>query len=198
MTELIDPRLQYAETEELLPTAQFIDDDDIHYEVIRLSRRAPEYFWTRPGSYSGYHNGHEHGLWLHTLKLSVMIERLAPSYVERGELTELDVDRLHAAAILHDQRKNGEDPDSEDTASDHEDVMAEVVREHSALDETVARMIEAHMGPWGEGKTPGSRLEEVLHVADMLASDDHVDVAIPEPVPEALQPHVSESFEYDG
>jgi len=177
-----------------MPSLALIDDYDIRDETRRLTQFAPAYFWSRPGSAAGYHNAHRHGLWAHTLKLSTVIERLADSYTERGLLrAPLDVDRAHAIAILHDQRKAGED--GEATQSDHDWWMGGVVRQESELGETVARAIEEHMGPWYDGPEPSSTLAELVHVADMVASDDNVEIALPGPVPEELEAHGYEEVE---
>ena len=186
--DLSDPPLSPAEARRRMPSLELIENDAIREETRRLTRYAPDYFWIRPGSTAGYHNAHENGLWAHTLKLSTVIERLADSYTERGLLRKpLDVDRAHAAAILHDQRKAGED--GEETQSDHDWWMGGVVRQESELGETVARAIESHMGAWGDGPDPSSTLAELVHVADMVASDDNVDIALPAPVPEELEAH---------
>lgn len=181
---LAEPPLSPAEADRRLPSLQLIEDDDIRIETRHLARYAPAYFWTRPGSTSGYHNAHPHGLWAHTLKLATVIERLADSYTERDLLRARDVDRAHAAAILHDMRKAGDD--GEETRRDHDLLMAEVVRDWSDLDDSIARAIEAHMGAWYEGPEPTSTLEELVHVADMIASDPNADLALPRPVPEEL------------
>ena len=185
------PPISAPEAERRMPSLALIEDDAIREETRKLTMFAPAYFWERPGSTAGYHNAHEHGLWAHTLKLSTVIERLADSYTERGLLRSDDVDRAHAAAILHDMRKAG--VDGEETQSDHDWWMGGVVRQESELGETVARAIEEHMGPWNDGPEPSSTLAELVHVADMVASDDNVDIALPAPVPEELEVHG-----YDG
>ena len=134
--DLPSPPLTALEVDRRMPSLALIENDAIREQTRRLTRYAPAYFWERPGSTAGYHNAHEHGLWAHTLKLSTVIERLADSYTERGLLRKpLDVDRAHAAAILHDQRKAGED--GEETQSDHDWWMGGVVRQQSELGETV-------------------------------------------------------------
>jgi len=194
MTEdLSDPPLTPAEARRRMPSLALIDDDDIRAETRRLTQFAFPYFWERPGSTAGYHNAHDRGLWAHTLKLSTVIERNAASYTERDLLHEEDVDRAHAIAILHDQRKAGED--GEQTRSDHDLRMARVVREESAHGELVARTVAEHMGAWGEGPDPSSALAELVHAADMVASDDNLDIALPGPVPEELEAHGYEEAE---
>jgi hypothetical protein len=184
-----------------MPALRYIDDEKIEAEVIHLTKFAPDYFWTRPGSYRGYHNGHEHGLWAHTLKLSTVIDRLADSWVEMGHIRTSDIDRVHAAAILHDQLKEGterSDGDDEETRRDHELLMAGRIREHSSLSEPVIRAVESHMGSWYDGPAPrpGS-IEDLLHYADMMASCRAITVPVPAPVPDELADHV-QGVDIDG
>ena len=185
--DLSDPPLSPAEARRRMPSLALIENDAIREGTCKLTMFAPAYFWIRPGSTAGYHNAHEHGLWAHTLKLSTVIERLADSYIGRGLLRPDDVDRAHAVGVLHDQRKAGES--GEETLSDHDIQMGGVVRQESELGETVARAIESHMGAWGDGPDPSSTFAELVHVADMVASDDNVDIALPGPVPEELEAH---------
>jgi len=182
--ELSDPPLTEAEVRRRLPSLALINDDALRRDTLELSRYAPAYFWTRSGSTAGYHNAHEHGLWGHTLKLATVIARLADSYVQRGLIREADVDRAHAA------RKAGESGNQ--TRDDHDLLMGDKVRDVIG-DEIVARIVEEHMGAWYDGPDPQSPVAELVHVADMIASDDNVDIAIPAPVPDAL-----ESYGYEG
>ena len=184
--KLAEPPLSADEVDRRMPSLMLIADPEVRAEVRRLTQYAPAYFWERPGSTAGYHNAHEHGLWAHTLKLSTVIERLADSYRERDLLRPGDVDRAHAAAILHDQRKAG--LDGVETLSNHDWEMGRVVRD-SALDDTIARAVESHMGPWNDGPEPSSTLDELVHVADMIASDDNAEISLPAPVPEELTAH---------
>ena len=156
----------------------------------RLSSEAPEYFWEVPASTSGYHHPAcqgDRGLWAHTLMLSTVIERLADSYVQQGRLEEGDIDLAHAAAILHDQRKNGEPPaPANKSVSDHDLLMADVVRD-SPLDDRVADAIASHMGPWYDGPEPETPLEDLVHTADMVASTASITPAVQGPIPEELE-----------
>ena len=184
MTEV--PPLSPAETRRRLPALELIGSDHIREATCEISSFAPQYFWTRAGSTSGYHNAHQHGLWAHTLKLSTVIERLADSYTERNLIREEDIDRVHAAAILHDQRKAGMDGD--ETRRDHDLRMGQLVADEMG-DTIVARLVEEHMGPWYQGPPPQSPRAELLHQADMVASDDNCDIDLPGPVPDELQAH---------
>jgi hypothetical protein len=184
VSDLAEPPLSVAETCRRLPSIDLIQDDDIRSEVIDLSRFAPEYFWQRPGSKAGYHNPDRHGLWAHTLKLSTIVERLAESRVRQTYLRPEDVDKVHAAAVLHDQRKEGDE--AGETRSDHDLVMGEVIREESSLSDAVARAVEEHMGPWYDGPTPSSEISRLLHDADMIAATQEIDVRVVAPAPEEI------------
>jgi len=193
MSELDEPPLSEHEVKRRMPSLSLINDDEIRHKTIHLTKFAPEYFWVRPGSYRGYHNEHQHGLWAHTLKLSTVIERLGDSWIEMGHIRPSDIDRVHGAAILHDQLKEGaEKGDDDETRRDHELLMAGRIREHTTLSEPVIRAVESHMGAWFEGPTPrpGS-VEDLLHCADMMASSRAITIPVPEPVPDELSDHVT-------
>lgn len=194
VSDLSDPPLTDQEVKRRMPSLALIEDSELRGDVRRLTRFAPPYFWTRAGSTMGYHNAHECGLWAHTLKLSTAIDRIADSFVEQELIVEADVDRAHAAAILHDQRKAGPAGGDEKTDRDHDLQMGTGVRKHID-DELVARAVESHMGPWYEGPEPRSPLDQLVHVADMIASSRHIDMALPEPVPNELVEHGYEGYE---
>ncbi|WP_312908477.1 HDIG domain-containing metalloprotein [Natronosalvus caseinilyticus] len=173
-----------------MPTINLIDDGDVRHIVGELTADAPDYFWEVPASTSGFHHPacrNERGLWAHTLMLSTVIDRLADSYTGQGRLTEYDIDLAHAAAILHDQRKNG-DPlnPSPKSTSDHDLQMAEVVLE-SDLDDAVADAIASHMGAWYDGPYPSNDLEDLVHTADMVASTASITPKVQGPIPEELE-----------
>lgn len=177
-----------------IPTLHLIGSSDIREDVISLTQYAPQYFWERPGSYSGYHNGDTHGLWFHTLKLSSAIQTLKDTQIVRGNLTEMDIDAVHAAAILHDQWKNGVNPQSENTADNHASVAAEVASEYSELPYTTIQAIHQHMGPFDSEPDCHTAAAELVHTADMIASDDTMDTGVYGPVPSEIattfNPHV--------
>lgn len=187
-------QMTYDEAYRRMPTLDRIQDDEMAHSVRQLTAHAPEYFWIRPGSYNEYHNATKRGLWHHTLKLSTAIDILAPSRLECNQIEPRDVDRAHAAAILHDQRKNGE-PGSEKTLHEHDSEMAELVREESSLDEAIAHAIDAHMGGWGTEPQPQSNLAQLVHDADMLASEDECRLSVYEPVPRELREIVADTME---
>ena len=173
-----------------VPTLRLIRSEDLRRETARVTARAPSYFWTVPASTSGYHHPlcrGERGLWVHTLMLSTVVEELGESRQELGELDREDVDRAHAAAVLHDQRKNG-DPSrpSETSVSDHDLRMGSVLREESDLPDAVASAVESHMGPWYDGPEPSTPVERLVHTADMVSSTASITPSVQGPLPEEI------------
>ena len=182
--------LDGSETYRRLPSLNLIRDREIRGETAAIAAEAPDYYWSAPATQSdSYHNPlcrGKHGLWIHTLMLSTVIERLRDSRVELGQLTGREIDMAHSAAILHDQRKLGdpEDP-STSSVSDHDLRMARVVSE-SDLPEAVSDAISTHMGPWYDGPDPSTEIEQLVHDADMIASARGIDPKLPAPAPEEL------------
>lgn len=183
-------KLTVNEVRRRLPATDLIGDDEIRLEVIELSRKAPSYFWVAPAATGDYHNKlcrKQHGLWMHTLMASTGVEHFSDSWVAQGRLSESEVDHARAAVILHDQRKRGPHTAPEESATlDHNQTMAEVVREESNLPETVAIGVEEHMGPFYEGPVAESEIGKLVHVADMAAATDGFTGKVPAPAPDEL------------
>lgn len=188
--ELPQPKLSVEETRRRLPSIDYIEDDEIRLEVIELSRRAPAYFWVEPAATGDYHNElcrNQHGLWAHSLMVSTGVEYFSDSWIVQGRIDEDELDYARAAAILHDQRKQGPHhaPEASST-SDHNLTMADVVREESRLPEEVAVAVEEHMGPFYDGPAAEGEIGKLVHTADMAASTDEYTATIPAPAPEEL------------
>jgi len=189
-----DQPLSVEETTRRLPAINLLSGD-LREKVVSLSRNAPSYFWKVGATSSAdvdYHHPlcrTEHGLWLHTLLQISPIVRLSESLIARDKITAEERDYAIAAAILHDQRKRGdEQSDRTSAASDHDLQMARVTSA-CGLPDPVSDAIAAHMGPsdWGyDGPEPSSPVEELVHTADMLASTPNIEPKVPTPVPEEL------------
>lgn len=189
MTDSID-FLSPDEAERRMPALAMIGDAQIHRETRELTAAAPHYFWEVPASTSGYHHPacrRGRGLWIHTLMVVTVLDRLSESYVQQGLIDHRERDLAIAAGVLHDQRKNG-DPASPSpkSVSDHDLRMSRVVREESDLDEQVADVIASHMGPWYDGPQPEEPIEQLVHNADMVASTESISPAVPGPLPDEL------------
>jgi len=160
-----------------LPEIEKIQDDDIREETIKaIGRYCPEYFWEKPASSSGkYHpNDHcgQHGLWLHTKRAFTSFERLSKSYLEQGLINEKLRDCGRSAILLHDMFKYGKPTEAGGhTVKDHDKLAAQFLDNKTNLPPAVIGCIESHNGPWCEGKSPETPIEQIHHLADMIGSD---------------------------
>jgi len=68
----------------------------------------------------------------------------------------------------------------------HDVIGAAVTDVLMDVDERVSGAIAAHNGSWGEGPSPSTELQQLVHNADMVAADDAVDIAVLEPSEELL------------
>jgi len=182
---------------ERLPEISDIKDDTLREQVLQVVQEFPDYFWTAPASQSHHPPEHQarHGLWLHTKRVCTAFERLAPSMVNQGFMEWQDVDYGRAACILHDMFKYGMPPTSVDgTADDHDIIAASWLRDHTQLPDEVCGAVEAHNGPWYQGRPPKTHLEQMVHIADMVASDENGRIAVKDPHPILREqfPRVSE------
>lgn len=123
---------------------------------------SPKYFWTIPSSSSGkYHPVDElvkGGLVIHTLKALYVFETLAPSLNGLNENSPFTgiievrgADCIRCAILLHDTYKNGIE-NCGHTIHEHPLVAANELRkrfkEVPVNTETIAKLIESHMGKW--------------------------------------------------
>lgn len=189
------------EAVERFPEINDIKDDTLREQVIGVVREAPDYFWTAPAASKHHAPEHRsrHGLWLHTKRVCTAFERTAPSMVNQGFMEWQEVDYGRAACVLHDMFKYGMPPTSvEATVEDHDIIAASWLRDHTELPEEVCDAVEAHNGPWYQGHPPKSHLQQMVHVADMHASDENAKIAIkdPHPVLEKRFPTVRSRGEY--
>ena len=168
------------------PEIEDIKDETIREMVVQVIRDMPDYFWTAPASSKHHPPEHRqrHGLWLHTKRVATAFERLSQSMVKQGHLSWEEIDYGRAACLLHDMFKYGMPPTSVDgTVNDHDRIAANWLDEHTQLPDEVIGAVEAHNGPWYVGKAPESHLEQIVHVADMQASDENVRIAVKDPHP---------------
>lgn len=174
------------ETLRRFPEIEDIRDDELQEQVVGAVRNAPDYLWTAPASSHHHPPKHQarHGLWLHIKRVCTTFERVSTSMVKQGHLDWSDVDMGRAACILHDMFKYGEPPTSVDSTSGSHDVTAaRWLDDHTSLPQEVVGAVESHNGPWYAGKPPETHLEQMVHVADMQASDENCRVAVKDPHP---------------
>jgi len=186
------------ELERRLPEIQEIHSKEIRDEVTRLFREeVPEYFWDVPASSTGkYHpsdHNQDHGLWIHTKRAFTAFERLARSYENQGRITPFEKECGKAAILLHDMFKYGMPPERQNhTVSEHDVIAARFLEKNSAVPEEVIGCVETHNGPdgWGKGRAPETDLEQIHHLADMIASDKNGYFTILKPADE-LREHLA-------
>jgi hypothetical protein len=174
-----------------------IKDDTLREMVIGTIQSFPSYFWTAPASTRHHPAEHRqrHGLWIHTKRVCTAFERTAKSMVTQGHLEWSDIDNGRAACILHDMYKYGIPPTSvTTTVKDHDVIAAEWLADHTQLPADVIGCVEAHNGSWYAGKSPETHLEQMVHIADLHASDENVRIAVkdPHPILKNQFPRVSE------
>jgi len=184
--------LSETQAQRRMPAISHIQDRRVRQATLELTRQAPAWFWSTPAASpdSDYHHPEtrrQRGLWAHSLALVPVALELWDSTRELHGLDAYDRDCVVAACILHDQRKYGADDEPADAAlADHDLRMAGVIKGTDGLPPAVERAVASHMGPWYDGPEPDAPVSALVHRADMLASTDHIDPCLPEPVPEEL------------
>jgi len=165
-----------------------IKDENIKNFVKRALEVAPAYWWTVESSKT-HHPKDERGKYgriRHAKRCVYLSEVLA----ESQSLTDLELDELKAASILHDICVRGsQDEQSSDKALPNHPML---IRERviSMMNDSTRRfygqfgwyftlynIIETHMGKWGE-KKPQTGLEKLFHIIDMIASRDQIYIEI--------------------
>jgi len=176
-----------------LPEIDAIYDEDLRRGVIRtFMKGCPDCFWERPSSSSGkYHSLDEigkHGNWLHTKRVFAEYCNISESWVELGTIDPIDKEVGKAATLIHDMMKYGWPSEQNDhTVQNHDLVAADVARNIGRMPESVNRLIEVHMGPWGEGPNPETPAERLLHTADKSAARRENDIGVYFPADELLE-----------
>lgn len=187
MSVELDTEIQREEVLRRFPEIKDMKDEQLQEKVVGVLLSGPDYFWTAPASSKHHPPEHRsrHGLWLHTKRVCTVFERLAPSMVNQGHLTWEQIDHGRAACILHDLFKYGEPPTSVDgTTKDHDVIAAEWLSDHEFdIPEETIGAVESHNGPWYRGSPPTTHLEQMVHIADMMASDENARIAVKDPHP---------------
>jgi hypothetical protein len=182
---VVDTNLSADEVYDRLPEVRCIDDDTLRSETIEaIARGTPDYFWEVEASASKrYHHPfarQTHGLWIHVKMVFTAFERIVDSYTQRDELTDYEADCCRAAILLHDMFKRGVEAENS-TVGNHDILAATWLRLHTDLPREVYRAVEAHSGPWYQGDEPETTVEELVHVADMIASTSNISCGVYEP-----------------
>lgn len=179
------PTLDHDEARRRLPEIRDIRDEDLRDEVTRVVVEGfPDYFWTAAAA-SSYHppeHQQRHGLWLHVKRVCTCFERMSTSMVKQDHLDWDEIDRGRAACILHEMFKYGRPPTTvQETVDNHAVLAAQWLSINSDAHDDVRGAVEAVNGPWYAGSAPSSHLEQIVHIADMQASDEDVRIAVKKP-----------------
>lgn len=184
----------YSEDELLrrLPEIDAIYDEELRDGVIRtFMNGCPDYFWEQPSSSSGkYHSPDErgkYGNWLHTKRVFAEYANISESWVELGVITPYEKEEGKSAALIHDMMKYGWPSEQNDHTVNNHDLIAADVAEHiGEMPDSVVRLIEVHMGPWGDGPNPETPAERIFHTADKSAARASNDIGVYFPTDEML------------
>ena len=172
--------LQTAESKQLLELTEVIQTVPIR-EFIRnfLQQKVPDYFWKISASSTGkYHPEYalgEGGLARHVIAATIILRDLLSLDCWKNQFTQIQIDQMYAAIILHDSFKRGKS-EEEHTVNDHELIGREEINAYLNQTNTViGQLVSAHMGQWGAVK-PLTLQEQLVHTADYLASRKHLDI----------------------
>jgi len=173
-------RVQNVLTEEellrLLPEISVVLDEELQQGTIdTFLNGCPDHFWVRPSSSTGKYHAEdergEYGNWIHTKRVFITYLSISRTYLEQQLITEYEREAGKSAALLHDMLKYGWPSENREHTSNRHDVIGSNVARHiGGLPEEVWRPIHAHNGAWAEGMVPESDNEQILHIADYVAS----------------------------
>lgn len=170
---------------EWLPEVTDIETDEVRGATIDALLDVPAYFWSAPAAKYHHPPDHRgrHGLVLHVKRVCTKFERMTDSMTMQGHLSDTDIDHGRAACLLHDCFKYGSPPTAVDsTVSNHDVIAAQWADTETSVPDGVVAAINQHMGPWGSGANPTSHLAQMVHIADLHASDENSgNIAIKEP-----------------
>jgi len=170
---------------EWLPELYDIGDETLRRNTADALFDAPDYFWTASTD-SYYHpdeHGARHGLLLHTKRVASVFSRLTASMEKQGHLSEYETDCGVAACLLHDTFKYGEPPTETGSGAHgaNDKIAADYYRENHDLPIEVTDGIEAQKGSWGRGSSPTTHLQQMVHIADLMAATSHIRIGVKEP-----------------
>ena len=191
---MIDNVLQSFETEEVKQLA------------IAIIKDLPEYWYEVAASSSGkYHPAYTvglHGLFLHSLAVFQFVTYMLELEQYKEQFTPEERDAIKLGGFCHDGNKHGSNSHGH-TIFSHPLVMAESVRSYKGkgiandeIIELVASVIETHMGEWNTNKRevntilpkPVTLAQQLVHLADYLASRKNVEIHFDGVVNEKITP----------
>lgn len=185
------------------PIYDSFENEDIKDFCKLLVSELPLYWWEVPASSTGkYHPAYalgDGGLMRHSIAVVRFLNWFFSLEQYQNKFTDRERDLLRCAGLVHDGRKSGASDDVKEvfTVFDHPLLMAEAVRKHkedAAISdkeiELIANAIESHMGQWTTSNKPkdarivlpkpSNKYQEIVHLADYLASRKPLDMEFDE------------------
>ena len=180
-----------------------IKDQRIRNFAILLLNEAPDYFYHEPASSTGkYHPKYalgEKGLVRHTKAVVRFYNYIVTLEQYKNKLQDNEEDLGRVACLIHDALKYGDQKEYQDkinngkkayTCVDHPIRAALYIKlkaEESELNDSeitvLMRAVSSHMGEWNTDRNkkeilpkPTEFLQEIVHLADYLASRKDLDV----------------------
>ena len=179
-----------------------IKDETVKKFALYLLETVPDYFFEIPASSSGkYHPAMDHGeggLVRHSIAVKKMLEHLLVIKDGCFEYMPKYRDYLIVCALFHDSFKSGTQEDYYENK--HSKFLHPVYAANNVMFRAIefgldyndakymADVIISHMGQWNTSKrekgilpTPQSPQQELLHMADYLASRKDISIEITDP-----------------
>lgn len=173
-----------------------IHNDDLREACLKMIEQIPAYFWKVPASSSGKYHPEcdlgDGGLVRHSLMVTkIGIDLLFSEVFLRNN--EENEDLVRVSCLFHDCLKSGYET-ADGTYSDHtefehplfasEFLLEQLVNVDSLKATLISDAVAAHMGKWNTSKysdviltTPKTNLEQLVHVADYMASRKYIKLA---------------------
>ena len=167
----------------------WIVNPDVRAFAEKCIEATPDYFYSVPASSTGkYHPEYslgDGGLIRHTKAVCYFAHELLSLEHNKARFTELERDRIMAAAILHDSYKYG-DVKGKYTIANHAAFAASKINpkgNESDISSHVSALVLTHMGEWNADKDgnelapkPITDAQKFLHECDFLASRKPINI----------------------
>lgn len=176
---------------------------------VELFNILPQYWYIVSASssmkYHRYDVCGDYGLFIHSWRVEEFITYMLQLEQYSDKFTSIEKDAMRLSAFLHDGKKHGDDDSKGHTVFEHPKIMADTIRTFKTenVDQDVLNfmgdIIETHMGQWNVNKKskcelpkPTTLAQELLHLADYLASRKSVSIDIPDVCPKRELPKPEE------
>jgi len=155
-----------------------IASEEVRTLTETVLNKVSKLIWEKPASWY-HHNGPDkerYGMINHTKGVIAGCELLIITY----DLKQEDKDKLLSAAVLHDICKYGKTVEQQRILKNHSyiagDLIRETIQEDSKIKADIAIAVDDHMGRWSLQPLRNTKLGALLHLADMIASQNNIEV----------------------